>query len=213
VGRGQYLVVLTSDHGVCPLPEVARARGHDSGRVSIKRLEKEAEAALEKTYGAGAKERWIEETVGDWFYLNRGLLARRGLKSAEVEATAAAALKDQPGVLAVYTRSQLAGGGLTEDPVGQAVRRSFHPDRSGDVMVVLKPYHVATGEDLVGTTHGSPHSYDTHVPLLVHGPGVPAGARADLVSPQAVAAILASALDFAPPAGTEAPLPDALRKP
>jgi hypothetical protein len=33
VGPGRYLVVLTSDHGVCPLPEVARAHGQDAGRV------------------------------------------------------------------------------------------------------------------------------------------------------------------------------------
>ena len=36
VGAGRYLVVLTSDHGVCPLPEVARARGRDAGRVPAK---------------------------------------------------------------------------------------------------------------------------------------------------------------------------------
>jgi len=73
--------------------------------------------------------------------------------------------------------------------------------------VVLKPYHVP-GENLSGTSHGSPHPYDTHVPILVLGPGVRPGRRAEAITPQAVAAILATALGVAPPDGAEAPVPD-----
>jgi hypothetical protein len=210
VGAGRYLVVLTSDHGVCPLPEVTRARKQDAGRVSPKWLSKEANEILRRTYGDGGKEGpWIEATAENWLYLNHKLLARRGLRAADVEATLARGMKGQRGVLAVYTRTQLAGDGLAGDPVGQAVRRSFHRDRSGDVMVVLKPYFILW-DDLVGTHHGSPHPYDTHVPLLVYGPRVRPGRRAEAISPQAVAGILGTALGLDPPApgGSEAPVPD-----
>jgi hypothetical protein len=210
VGAGRYLVVLTSDHGVCPLPEVTRARKQDAGRVSLKRLREEANEALSRTYGdGGEKGRWIEATADNWLYLNHKLLAQRGLRAADVEATLARAMEGQRGVLAAYTRTQLAGDGPAGDPVGQAVRRSFHPDRSGDVAVVLRPYFIPS-DDLVGTTHGSPHPYDTHVPLLVYGPRVRPGRRAEAVSPQAVAGILGTALGLAPPApkGSEAPVPD-----
>jgi hypothetical protein len=154
LGRGRYLLVLTADHGVCPLPEATRAQGQDAGRISLKRLKEEAEAVLNHAYGA-EKSRWIEADAEYWLYLNRKLIAQRGLIEAEVEATLARELKNYPGVLTAYTRSQLAGTGTAADPVMQALRRSFHPERSGDVVVVLKPYFVP-GEDPVGTTHGSP---------------------------------------------------------
>jgi hypothetical protein len=208
VGRGRYLIVLTADHGVCPLPEVSRARGQDAGRVSLKRLKEKAEDILRRAYGAaGEKNRWIEADAEYWLYLNRKLITQRRLKEAEVETTLAREVKDHPGILTAYARSQLAGNLPAADALGQALRRSFHPDRSGDVVVVLKPYYVP-GEDLTGTSHGSPHAYDTHVPLLVYGPQIRPGRRGQAITPQAVAGVLATALGIAPPAGNEAPVPD-----
>jgi hypothetical protein len=66
---------------------------------------------------------------------------------------------------------------------------------------------------LTGTTHGTPHPYDTHVPLLVYGPGVRAGVRQEAMTPQAVAAILAHGLGVSAPARAEAPLPEGLFEP
>jgi hypothetical protein len=207
LGRGRYLLVLSADHGVCAMPELSRARGKDAGRVSLKRLKEAAKAILQRAYGAPGEKSWLEADAGYWLYLNQKLIAQRGLKAAELETTLARGLKDYPGILTAYTRSQLAGAGPLADPIGQALRRSFHPDRSGDVVVVLKRYYVP-GEDLAGTTHGSPHSYDTHVPFLVYGPQVRSGRRAEAITPQAIPGVLATALGVAPPAGTEAPVPD-----
>jgi len=83
-------------------------------------------------------------------------------------------------------------------------------------MVVVKPYHIvsqslqAKDPDKIAsfrTTHGTPHPYDTHVPLLVMGPRIAGGTRTDPVAPQAMAAILAEALHIPPPNGTEFPVP------
>ncbi|HKB36950.1 MAG TPA: hypothetical protein VKD72_10880, partial [Gemmataceae bacterium] len=80
----------------------------------------------------------------------------------------------------------------------------------GDVLPVLKPYYLLSSPLETGTTHGTPHAYDTHVPLLVYGPGVRTGVRKDLVTPQAVVPILAHSLGIKPPATTDAPLPQDL---
>src|SRR5262249_56384551 len=94
-----------------------------------------------------------------------------------------------------------------DDDLGAKVRRSFFPKRSGDVEVVLKPYYLCTSK-LTGTHHGTPHPYDTHVPLLVYGPEVVPGAHAESVAPLAIAAILSKALGIPAPQGGESPLPD-----
>ena len=207
VGKGRYLLALTADHGVCPLPEVSRARGEDAGRISPDQLQRQASAFLDETFGAGAEPgRWIEAQADAWLYLNQKLLRQRGLASADVEAALAGWLKKQPGIETAYTRTQLLHGVPPDDAVGQAVRRSFYPERCGDVAVVLKPYYLFSSL-FMATTHGTPHDYDTHVPLLVFGPGVRAGIRQDRVTPQATAAILAHGLGIAPPARAEAPVP------
>ncbi len=206
VGKGRYVLALTADHGVCPLPEVARLQGKDAGRVPAALLKARANEFLVSKFGGDAKTRYVEEAVHPWVYLNRELLKEKGLKSADVEAALAAWLAEQKGILTAYTRTQLTDGVAKDDAIGQMLRRSFHPDRAGDVGVVLKPYYISWG--LTGTTHGSPHPYDTHVPLLVYGPGVKPGARKELVRPEAAVVILARALGIKPPANAEQAAPE-----
>jgi hypothetical protein len=137
-------------------------------------------------------------------------LQERKLDPAQVEEALAGWLKQQPGVLTAYTRHQLLKELPPDDTIGALVRRSFHPERSGDVMVVLKPYHLFSSPLFTGTTHGTPHPYDTHVPLLVYGPGVRPGVHEEAVTPQATATILALALGMKPPARAPASLPNGL---
>jgi hypothetical protein len=208
VGRGRYVLVLTADHGICPLPETARARGHEAGRVAVALLKAKANEFLVTKFGGDTKTRYVEEAIYPWVYLNLELLKSRGLKADEVAAALAVWLEEKRGILAAYTRAQLIAGVARDDGLGQAVRRSFHPDRAGDVCVVPEPYHILYG--LTGTAHGSPHPYDTHVPLLVFGPGVKAGIHREPVRPQAIASVLARALGIKPPARTEDAVPNGL---
>ncbi|MGH7173794.1 MAG: alkaline phosphatase family protein [Gemmataceae bacterium] len=207
VGKGRYVLVLTADHGVCPLPEATRRRGGDASRIDTAVLLKQAIAFLGATFHVPAEDnRWLEPSESPWLYLNRALLARHHLKQSEVEKALADWLAKQPGILRAYTRSQLLAGIAAEDAIGQRVRRSFFPERSGDVRPIVKPNHLLTTR-LTGTNHGTPHAYDTHVPLLVYGASVRPGVRREAVTPQAAAVILAHALGIKPPAKADAELP------
>jgi hypothetical protein len=208
VGRGRYVLALTADHGVCPLPEAARGQGKDAGRVTSGLLNARANEFLVGKFGGDARTRYVEAAIHPWVYLNHELLRAKGLKPADVEEALAQWLAGQNGIQAAYTRTQLIAGVAKDDEMGRMVRRSFHPDRAGDVGVVMKPYWIMYG--LTGTTHGSPHPYDTHVPLLVYGPGVKAGTHKERVRPQAAAGILARALGIKPPADAEEPVPQGL---
>jgi hypothetical protein len=223
VGKGQYILALTADHGVCPLPEVARQQGKEAGRVPSELLASRAEAFLNKTFPKKATKgpspfsaqeqpqgRWLAGRTLSWVYLNRALLQQRELDAAQVEAALADWLKQQPGVMTAYTRTELVNGLPADDRIGASVRRSFHPDRSGDVKIVLKPYFLFSTVLGTGTNHGTPHPYDTHVPLLIYGPGVRSGIHPEPVTPQATATILARALGVKAPARAQAPLPEEL---
>jgi hypothetical protein len=152
----------------------------------------------------------LEALTGSWFYLNRKLLKARGIAPEKVENALADWLKQQPGIRTAYTRTQLLKGLPAEDALGQLVLRSFHPQRSGDVGLILQPYYALSLPIPTGTNHGSPNPYDTHVPLLVFGPGIRAGIHAEPVSPQATAVVVAQALGIAPPARAKVPVPEKL---
>lgn len=212
VGKGCYTLVLTADHGVCPLPEVARKQGKDSDRILPSELGRDIEAFLDATYDKGRRRvPWLEYLIHPWVYLNQRALQRLGLKQSEVEEKLAEWLAKQPGIQAAYTRTQLVKGVPADDAIGQSVRRSFHAERSGDVTIVVKPYFQVTTY-LTGTGHGTPHPYDTHVPLLVFGPDVRPGVRKEKIVPQTAAAILARALGIKPPASAEHAVPEGLFK-
>jgi hypothetical protein len=210
VGKGRYVIALTADHGVCPLPEVSLVHGEDAGRLSPSLLAGKAEEFVRATFDRnGQKGRWVAGSADPWVYLNQSLIQSRGLRAEEVEDALVGWLKKQRGVLTAYGRTQLIRGVDKNDLIGEQVRKSFYSDRCGDVVVVTKPHYLMI-PFLTGTTHGTPHPYDTHVPLLVYGPGIQSGIRKDSVAPQAIAAILSHSLGIKPPRDAEARPPEGL---
>ncbi len=212
VGKGTYLLALSADHGICPIPEVSAAAGKDAKRIDAVLFGAKALAFMVTKYGAAeARARWIESQAFPWVYLNHKLIGDRGLKVADVADVLADYLRQQDGVQAVYTRKQLdAPSGAADDEALKLMRKSYYPDRCGDLAIVSKPYYLFTPYPS-GTSHGTPHPYDTYVPLVVMGPGIPTGRSEEGVTPQAVVPIFARAAGIAPPATAEAPLPEHLR--
>jgi hypothetical protein len=208
VGKGRYTVVATADHGVCPVPEVSRARGQEARRLDLRLLQRRAEDHLRDTFGGDSRERWVEGRAEGWFWLDTNTLARHGVLPEDAEKALATWLRTQRGIQTALTRSQLLLG-TSDDPLLSSVRRSFFPPRCGDVIAIPQPFTIVWGQS-TGTTHGTPHLYDTHVPLVVAGPGVRPGARTTAVTPLAAAAILARALGISPPGSAEEPLPEGL---
>jgi predicted AlkP superfamily pyrophosphatase or phosphodiesterase len=211
VGKGRYVVAMSADHGVCPLPEVSRQRGKEAMRIMQPVLRAEAEAFLHGKFAGSERDRWLADFSGAWFTLNRALLQQPGRPTPEKAAEALAKwLPTRPGIAAAYTRTQLSQRVPPDDEMAVRVQRSFVPDRCGDVVVVPKPYCLIT-RVMTGTLHGTPYPYDTHVPLLVYGPGVRSGIRREAVTPLAMAVILANALGVPPPAKAEVGVPASLR--
>jgi len=221
VGTDHYLLAVTSDHGICPLPEVSRSKGMDAQRIDPKILQKDIEDHLTLRFGSPAgpavkdkKPAWVDAQVLPWIYLNPRVCAAAKRSTGEVAAAVAEYLSRRPEFARALTRADLESPTPPEDHIALMAQRSYYHDRAGDVYVVMKPYYVPS---LVlgtssGTTHGTPHDYDTHVPLFVIGPGVAGGTRSELVAPQAAAAIFARWLDIRPPKFAEFPVPESLER-
>jgi predicted AlkP superfamily pyrophosphatase or phosphodiesterase len=163
-GKGKVLLVLSSDHGVAPVPEEQVAQQLPGGRYDGRAEAAAVQQALVTTFGAGE---YILANSELGYYLNYGAAADPGVSRSAIEDVAAAALRRLPHVARVYTRTALEQARVAGDRIDQRVINGFHREESGDLVVVHDPNWLGGGS---GTTHGSPYHYDTHVPLIFWGP-------------------------------------------
>ncbi len=197
VGAGNYLVVLTGDHGVAPLPEVQAERKMPGGRLPGKQIEAAVQNALSARFGEGE---WVSSWAGTGPYLNRELIRTKKLDEAEVERATAEALASVPHVFRVAARTAILRGQITDDLVTRAVVYGYFPRRSSDVVVVLDPYWIEASS---GASHSAPFSYDAHVPVIFLGPNVKAGRYDANIAPNDIAPTLATMLDIETPSGAD----------
>jgi arylsulfatase A-like enzyme len=116
---------------------------------------------------------------------------------------AARFLLDQPGIAQVYTRTQLETGSVAGTRLDVMMRRAWHRQLSGDLMVVIKPYWIF-GSGHSGSSHGTPYHYDSNVPLLVMGKRwIKPGAYGQYAEVVDIAPTLAHLLRLRPPAAAE----------
>ncbi len=205
VGRGNYLAVLTADHGFMPAPEMAAAKGEASGRISSSQLLGRVNAGLEKKFGEG---KWLLGNSAASLLLDKRLAAQKNVDLDAVADEARTLLLAEPGINTAYTRRELLSGSRAGAPFFEASRKSWHPDVSGEVQFTLKP-NFMFGSSTSIATHGSPHEYDNHVPLLFWGPSWVRAGRVDTpVEIVDIAPTLARLLGVAAPAASEGkPLP------
>jgi hypothetical protein len=196
VGLQHTLVALTTDHGVAPVPESQWERGLPGGRLATRDLFDPIQRALTSRFGEG---QWLMATAGSSPYLNYELIAKLGLDPSEVRRAAAAAAAAVPHVARVYTRDQLLRGEVPDDRIGTRVLRSFNAQRSGDLEIILEPYWMRQAQ---GTTHGTPYSYDAHIPLILMGPRIARGEYSDHVALNDLAPTLATLTAVEIPAGS-----------
>ena len=169
VGLSRTLVVVTADHGVAPVPEQMKAWKMPAGRFTREDLEKAATDALEKAFGPGP---WLEGRAGSALYLNRALMAERGLDAAAVEARAASGAESVASVWRAYTRSQLLEGRVPPDPWSRRVIRLVRPralGRRGRASRALLDVRVRGDDPRHDLLVRHPHPADRD------GPGNPAG--------------------------------------
>ncbi len=196
VGLANTLIVLTGDHGVAPSAAEDGTNHMPGGRLPGATVRNAVQAALAKKYGEGE---WVLGSYDLAIYLNRGLMAMKNLDPGAVERVAAAAAMEVPHVARVYTREQLASGAVNNDEITRRIVNGFNPQRAADLEFIPEPYWLFTGST---TTHGTPYSYDAHVPVLFLGTGIQAGRYDGNVAVNDIAPTLATILQVETPSGS-----------
>ncbi len=208
VGRGNVALVLSADHGGAAIPEEWAALGLDGKRVSPDALQGFVNGALKARTGLEKTVLAIEET--DVYLDLEGLTAAKH-DVAAVRRQVAELLRSRSEVAVALSRDELPGA--RAQGFGRALELGFHPERSGDVLMVLKPFHVLESEPR-GTSHGTPYAYDAEVPLLLWGRGVRPGMWPQAARAVDVAPTVAALMELGAPASCEgSPISDVLALP
>jgi arylsulfatase A-like enzyme len=135
--------------------------------------------------------------------LDHKLIAERNVDRLAVQEEARTLMLKEDGVAVVYTRDELASNSKAGAPFFDQMRKSWNAERSGDLQVALKPYWMFTSSTSA-TTHGSPHAYDTNVPILFYGPRwVKPGMKTERVEVSGIAPTLAGMLQVPAPSASE----------
>jgi len=194
VGAGNYVLALSSDHGVADLPEQNPA----GGRLPAAAVRTAIEAAMKPALGGDGL--YIAGISGGDVYFKPGLYERLKADHATLQASirAASALS---GVARVLTDDEIStpAARASKDPLVRAAALNYFPGRSGDVTVVVKENWIMTA---TGTNHGTPYDYDQRVPVILYGAGIKPGVRDESVTPADLAVTVAALV------GVRLPSPD-----
>ena len=170
VGKGNYMVFLTADHGVSPTPQYMQSLKIPAGTTTEAEMVLKMNTIIKNKLGEGP---WIKAYTNQQIYLNDSLLNAKGLEKRYIFNLMYDEMLKIDGVSYFLLIEDLSSSTLNAD-VKELVINGIYPKRCGDIQILYDPYWFEAYRPL-GTTHGSHFSYDTHVPLIFYGWKIKAG--------------------------------------
>ncbi len=196
LGKDNYLVFLSADHGVSDVPGFWQSQKLPAGVLDSGESTKEIKSALKTAFGEGE---FIRAEDNSQLYLNENLLIEKKISYAQVYEIVRQTLLKRNDVADVIDLHNLANSTLPDYQLNY-VKNGLNPRRSGDIMMLLNPSWF-TGRKQ-GTTHGTLYRYDTHVPLLFYGWKVKAGETTLRTNISDIAPTVADFLNILEPNGS-----------
>jgi predicted AlkP superfamily pyrophosphatase or phosphodiesterase len=204
-----YMVVLTADHGGLDIPERSRPRGLPAAqRISPDVFPVNIGTAVASELGLEGTVLLGGEEFANDVFLSANIPADK--RAAVIEA-AVRKYSAHPQVERVFTKNELIAALPPSRPVDEwtlldRAKASFNPLRSGDLVVLLKPYVTTylppqnVDTDYVAS-HGSPWGYDRRVPILFWWKGIAGFEQPAAVETVDIAPTLASLIGLQVQAG------------
>lgn len=194
IGKNNALLFLTADHAAVEVPSYLTDLKIPSGYIYFDGEISYLKSYFAKNFGDSMIISYINQQV----YLNHKVIEEKKLNREEMENHIAAHFINKPGVAQVVSSVSLNRCSFTDKP-RLLMQHGFYPRRSGDVLLNFEPGWVEHGK--TGTTHGSPYSYDTHVPLIFYGWNIKPGYTAEEVSITDIAPTVSMLLNIQFPNG------------
>ena len=163
VGKGNYLVFLTADHGVAHIPAFLAEHKIPGGVFNEGEVSRELNKMIEDEFGM---KNVVQSLQNYQVYLNADEISKQGKDLSAVKKSVIRFLAAKPFIIHVFDTRELASTTMPE-PQKTMMGNGFNPKRSGDIQFTFKPGYFDGGKK--GTTHGLWNPYDAHIPLLWYG--------------------------------------------
>lgn len=196
VGKGNYLVFLSADHGAMNNPRFLQDRRVPAGNFDSKQALSQLNEALQKAYPEAAG--MITMVMNYQVFFNRAEIVQRQLDFKRIKQIVVNSLKQYDEMLYACDMSTASSESIP-DEVKQRIINGYNYQRSGDVCFVLKPNFYTHG--MKGTNHGAWNPYDTHIPLVFMGWGIQHGSTTRPTFMTDIAATIAALLHIQAPNG------------
>ena len=196
VGKGQYTVFLSADHGVAQAPELMQENKLPAGRVYMMTVTEKFNKALKEKYNI---DDIIVSDENYQIHLNHPALNSAKTDKKAVIQWIVDRLSIDTGVFRVFALDDLNSVPLPSR-LREMVNNGYYPRRNGDIQVMLMPHYIDAYSG-TGTTHGLWNPYDSHIPLLWYGWGIKQGKTNRETSMTDIAPTLAAMLRIQMPSG------------
>lgn len=196
VGKGNYLVFLSADHGAMNNAAFLQDRRIPADSWNASATAKKLNQVLAKEYPEAGD---IVKTVMNYqVFFNRDVIKSKQLDFDNIKQTVVNVLKEDPSVLYACDMAKASTESIPEE-VKSRIINGYNRERSGDVVIILKPNFYA--HSMKGTDHGAWNSYDTHIPLVFMGWGIKHGATTKQTFMTDIAPTIAAMLHVQAPNG------------
>ncbi|MEO6685169.1 MAG: alkaline phosphatase PafA [Dyadobacter sp.] len=207
VGKGNYTVFLTADHGGADVPAFWKEHKLPAGLLDAVKVEEAVRKSLADAFGKGD---FVLASENYQLYLDHKLLKEKKISMSEAFEVVRTALLPIEGIADVLNLTDINKAPLNTYQL-ELFKNNVNAKRSGDLQIIVQPGWFAGGA--TGTDHGTPYNYDTHVPFLLYGWGVNKGETLRRTTIADIAPTISALLHILPPSGNVGnPVEEALKK-
>lgn len=208
IGKGNYLVFLTADHGVTDIAGFLKKHKIPAGTIEMGKEVSYLNGEMAAKFGEG---KWIKAQDNYQLYLDHELMAKKNVTMNQVYEL----VKEKMLILgsSVYQIVNLHDINSANVPpyYKPLIENIYNPKRSGDIMILFEPAWYSGSKK--GTTHGTMWQSDRHVPLVWYGWKIPQGETVEQTYIADIAATLAALLNVLEPNGSVgSPIKDIFKK-
>lgn len=202
VGKGNYTVFLTADHGAAHNTAFLNDHGIPAGVWDDGATLKDLNKLLEEKYN---QERIVLNFDNYQVNLNNPLIIKEKLDYAAIKEDCIAYMQKLPYVAFAIDMDKAATANIPEQLKSRIIN-GYNTKRSGIIQIILDPAwftgHGSGDSGPTGTTHGTWNPYDNHIPLVFMGWGIQHGSTTRETHMTDIAATIAALLHIQAPNGS-----------
>jgi hypothetical protein len=196
IGRGQYLIFLSADHGVAHVPGFLKENKIPAGTISSTDIMNRFNPQLKEKFGWDGL---ILSMYNSQVHLNHPVIDSMGLNETAIKKWITDSLMRTEGISRVIDIAHLGSLPLNST-IKTMIANGYFPQRNGDLQIIYKPQWIDGGS--TGTTHGSWSPYDAHIPLLWYGWSIKPGKTSRETYMTDIAPTIAALLKIQAPSGS-----------